>query len=179
MPVSIPISAAGTGPSPNSSAFSAPVTQNSASPAASSTLITRSVRPERRVEEERHQPAATGHQQVAPVRQRRRRRTAPISTSRRKPPPSPVDAGQHQHREDVELLADRDQRTGDGEDEDAHQVEDDRARRPGAWTLAVRAVTRSMQVSCTADPRQRTAVRRAAEQVGSRSRTRMKEQATP
>ena len=107
MPVSIPISAAGTGPSPNSSALSAPVTQNSASPAASSTLITRSMRPERRVEEEGHQARRRGHQQVAPVRQRRRRRTAPMSTSRRKPPPSPVDAGQHQHREHVELLADR------------------------------------------------------------------------
>ena len=44
IPVSIPISAAGTGPSPNSTAFSAPVTQNSDSPAASSTLITRSLR---------------------------------------------------------------------------------------------------------------------------------------
>ena len=60
MPVSIPISAAGAGPSPWSSAFRAPVTQNSDSPAASSTLTTRSIRPSAGWKKKVTSPAATG-----------------------------------------------------------------------------------------------------------------------
>ena len=60
MPVSIPISAAGAGPSPCSSAFRAPVTQNSDSPAASSTLTTRSVRPIAGWKKNVSRPATTG-----------------------------------------------------------------------------------------------------------------------
>ena len=45
MPVTMPISAAGTGPSPYSIALIAPETQNSASPKASKMLTVRSIRP--------------------------------------------------------------------------------------------------------------------------------------
>ena len=79
------------------------------------------------MEEERHQPRDGGHQQVAPVRERRRRGR----TDQHVPQEATAqtrDQGQHQHREDVELLADRDQRAGDREDEDAHQVEHDQQR---------------------------------------------------
>ena len=60
MPVSIPISDAGTGPSPKETAFSAPVTQKSARPAASSTLMTRSLRPRDGWKKKVTRPAAAG-----------------------------------------------------------------------------------------------------------------------
>ena len=55
-----PISAAGTGPSPYSSDFSAPVTQNSPRPAASKTFTTRSSRPSVGWNTKVISPAATG-----------------------------------------------------------------------------------------------------------------------
>ena len=58
--MTIPISAAGTGPRPYSSALSAPVTQNSASPAASKTFTTRSIRPSVGWKTKVVSPAATG-----------------------------------------------------------------------------------------------------------------------
>ena len=60
MPVTMPISAAGSGPRPYSSALSAPVTQNSASPKASKTLTGRSIRPSAGWKTNVSSPAATG-----------------------------------------------------------------------------------------------------------------------
>ena len=148
MPVSIPISAAGTGPRPNASAFSAPVTQNSESPAASSTLTTRSMRPSDRVEEEGDQAGRRRHEEVAPVGERRRRHGADEHVAEEAAPEARR-AGQHQHREHVELLADRDQGAGQREHEDAHEVQHDeqragvRDRRPacGPVCTSTRAAT--------------------------------------
>lgn len=60
MPVTMPISAAGTGPRPWSSAVSAPVTQKSPSPKASSTVTARSRRPTAGWNQKVSSPAATG-----------------------------------------------------------------------------------------------------------------------
>ena len=60
MAVTRPISAAGTGPRPYSSAFSAPVTQNSANPKASKIVTSRSTRPTAGWKTKVISPAATG-----------------------------------------------------------------------------------------------------------------------
>ena len=61
-----------------------------------------------------------------------------MSTSRRKPPPSPAVPASTSTREHVEPLADPEQGPGEGEDEDAEQVEDDEEA-PGCGTSSVRA----------------------------------------
>ena len=82
------------------------MTQNSASPAASRTLITPLRAAERGWKKKVTRPGGDRHQQVAPVRQRRRRRRADQHVAQ-EAAAEPGRPGQHQHAEDVELLADR------------------------------------------------------------------------
>ena len=145
MPVTMPMSAAGSGPRPYSSALSAPVTQNSASPNASKTLTSALHPAERRVEDEREQAGDHRHHQVAPVLQRGRRGGADQDVAQ-EPAAEARRTGQDQHPEDVEALADRDQGAGDREDEDADQVEHDQGG--GRLGLHVGDVTLPGRAAC-------------------------------
>ena len=60
MPVTMPISAAGSGPSPYSTALSAPVTQNTREPERVEDVTTRSSRPTVGWKAKVSRPAATG-----------------------------------------------------------------------------------------------------------------------
>jgi hypothetical protein len=80
--------------------------------------------PHGRVVPEGHQPGGRRHHQVAPVGQRRGRGGVDEDVAQ-EAAAEPRRPGQHEHPEDVELLAHRDQRPGDREDEDADQVEHD------------------------------------------------------
>jgi len=79
---------------------------------------------DRRVVGERHQPGRHRHHQVPPVGEGCRR-GRPDEHVAQETTAETRRTGEHQDAEDVEVLADRDQCTGDGEDEDSDQVEHD------------------------------------------------------
>ena len=79
---------------------------------------------QRRVEGEGEQPGDDRDQQVAPVLERGRRGGADQHVAQ-EPAAETRRTGQDQHAEDVEALADGDQGAGDREHEDAEQVEHD------------------------------------------------------
>ena len=140
MPVIAPSRIACTGPTPKSSAFVAPVTQNRPQPDRVEDQDAALDALEHRPGEEADQPRRAGGREVAPVAEGRRRRADQQVAG--DAAGQPDDGGQHDDAEQVEPGPHRGQPAAEAEDERPRQVEGEDQRR----VEAVRDVHRRQHV---------------------------------
>ena len=131
MPVSMPSSAAMTGFNPKASAFCAPATAKSASPAASKMSTGLRKRSTDRIRVEGDDAGKQRHREIAPVADRAGG-TDPIRTSRVIPPKFAGHKRQDQNAEQIEPALHPRHRPADREDEGAGKIKHKQKRHRGS-----------------------------------------------